>query len=373
VPTASHRYLPDVSLDGSDMFFGNYGMLVYTQKAMATTGGTSAASPSFAGVMALIVQKYGRQGNANVKLYQLGAAQFAGTGPSVFHDITSGNNNVPGLTGFTAGTGWDEVTGLGTPDVTLLVNNWGGSTVTAPTITTQPASQTVTVGATATFTVAASGTAPLSYQWYKNGSAVSGATAASYVTPAATTADNGSTFYAKVTNTAGSATSSTATLTVTSSTGSDLILNGGFESGSTSWTATSGVIAANGTSEPAYAGTYDAWLCGYGKTHTDSVAQSVKIPSTAASATLAFYLHIDTKETGSVVYDTLKAQVRNSSGTVLATLATYSNVNAASGYQLHSFDLSAYKGQTVQIYFVGTEDSSLQTSFVLDNISLKVQ
>ncbi len=127
VPSASHRYMPDVCLDGSDMFWGNYGMLVYTQGAMATTGGTSAASPSFAGVMALVVEKYGRQGNANVKLYTLGNAQYGGSGPAVFHDITSGNNDVPGLTGFTAATGWDEVTGLGTPDVDALVNNWSAS------------------------------------------------------------------------------------------------------------------------------------------------------------------------------------------------------------------------------------------------------
>jgi hypothetical protein len=112
------------------MFFGNYGMLVYSQGAMATTGGTSASSPSFAGVMALIVQKYGRQGNANTKLYPLGAAQYGSGGTVVYHDITSGNNNVPGLTGFSATTGWDEVSGLGTPDVTALVNNWNGGSPT---------------------------------------------------------------------------------------------------------------------------------------------------------------------------------------------------------------------------------------------------
>ncbi|MGC8723132.1 MAG: protease pro-enzyme activation domain-containing protein [Acidobacteriota bacterium] len=156
VPSASHRYLPDVCLDGSDMFFGNYGMLVYTQGAMATTGGTSAASPSFAGLMALVVQKYGRQGNANTKLYQLGTAQYNRTGPAVFHDITSGNNNVPGLTGFTAATGWDEVTGLGTVDVNALVNNWNGTTATYGISGT--VSGAVTSGVTMTLSGAASAT-----------------------------------------------------------------------------------------------------------------------------------------------------------------------------------------------------------------------
>ncbi|OLC92785.1 MAG: hypothetical protein AUH86_18395 [Acidobacteria bacterium 13_1_40CM_4_58_4] len=72
----------------------------------------------------------------------------------------------------------------------------------------------MTAGQTATFTVVATGTAPLSYQWQKNGGNIAGATAASYTTPATTTADSGSTFRVMVTNTAGTATSSAATLTV---------------------------------------------------------------------------------------------------------------------------------------------------------------
>jgi len=84
----------------------------------------------------------------------------------------------------------------------------------APLITTQPASQTVTAGQTATFTVVATGTAPLSYQWRKSGTAISGATAPTYTTPATTSADSGAQFTVVVTNTAGSVTSNTATLTV---------------------------------------------------------------------------------------------------------------------------------------------------------------
>jgi C1A family cysteine protease len=89
---------------------------------------------------------------------------------------------------------------------------------TPPSITTQPASVTVTTGQTATFSVVAAGTDPLSYQWYKNGAAVSGATSASYTTPATTTADSGAKFKVVVTNSAGSATSSEATLTVNKAT-----------------------------------------------------------------------------------------------------------------------------------------------------------
>src|SRR2546430_1219231 len=83
-----------------------------------------------------------------------------------------------------------------------------------PTITAQPANQTVTTGQTATFAVVAGGTAPLSYQWKKNGANITGATAASYTTPVTTTADSGSTFAVVVTNTAGTVTSAAATLTV---------------------------------------------------------------------------------------------------------------------------------------------------------------
>src|SRR5436305_9824069 len=85
-----------------------------------------------------------------------------------------------------------------------------------PSITTQPANQTVTVGQMATFTVVATGTAPLSYQWQKNTTAISGATSASYTTPATTSADNSAKFVVVVSNTAGSVTSNAATLTVNS-------------------------------------------------------------------------------------------------------------------------------------------------------------
>lgn len=87
----------------------------------------------------------------------------------------------------------------------------------APTITTEPASQSVSAGQTASFSVTATGTAPLSYQWKKNGGAISGATSSSYTTPATTTSDSGTQFTVAVTNSAGSVTSNAATLTVSTS------------------------------------------------------------------------------------------------------------------------------------------------------------
>ena len=84
----------------------------------------------------------------------------------------------------------------------------------APSVATQPASQTVTEGQTATFQVTASGTAPLAYQWKKNGSDISGATASTYTTPVTTGADSGTAYSVAVSNSAGTVTSSNATLTV---------------------------------------------------------------------------------------------------------------------------------------------------------------
>ncbi|MFJ4925535.1 hydrolase [Streptomyces sp. NPDC088736] len=154
-------------------------------------------------------------------------------------------------------------------------------------------------------------------------------------------------------------------------TAAQLLANPGFESGSSSWTASSGVIT-NSSGEAARTGSYKAWMDGYGSAHTDTLAQTVTVPSGCA-ATLNFYLHVDTAETTtSTAYDTLKAQVLNSSGTVLSTLATYSNLNAASGYTLRSLNLSAYAGQTITVKFTGTEGSTLQTSFVLDDTALNV-
>jgi hypothetical protein len=91
-------------------------------------------------------------------------------------------------------------------------------TAIAPAITNQPVSKSVTVGQTATFTVANTGTAPITYQWQKNGVAIAGATSSAYTTPAAATTDNGSLFTVSVSNSAGTVTSNGATLTVTGGT-----------------------------------------------------------------------------------------------------------------------------------------------------------
>jgi subtilisin family serine protease len=165
----------------------------------------------------------------------------------------------------------------------------------------------------------------------------------------------------------------TPTPTPTPVPGAELLLNRGFESGAVNWTATAGVIT-NSTGQTPRTGSFYAWLNGYGVTHTDSLFQQITIPSGVNSATLSFWLKINSAETTTTtVFDRLQVQIRNSSNTVLTTLATYSNLNKTTGYTLQTFDLSAFRGQTIRIYFLGTEDSSLQTSFVIDDTSCTTQ
>ncbi|HEY6139916.1 MAG TPA: protease pro-enzyme activation domain-containing protein [Thermoanaerobaculia bacterium] len=636
VPATNARFVPDVSLTAA----GHDGYLVVqghtaTVSGLGAVGGTSASSPSFAGLMALVNQKTATSwGNANTKFYTLANAQYTGSGTTMFHDVTSGNNSVPGVTGFSCGTGYDAVTGVGTVDANAMVNNWNGaatpdfgisasptsvsvaqggngtSTITtsvsggfnaaialsasgAPagtTVSFSPASiaapgsgsstMTMAVGASTaagTYTITVTGTggskthttsvsltvtaaggaltnggfetgtfsgwtttgtaavntaskhsgtygaqlgstAPsldstaaqtftlpsnastlsfwysntcpdtVTYDWATatlkdnvtgttstilakvctttpvwtqvnanvassaghsvtltltshddnyagdasytyfddvvvntstpdttapttsitapaNGATVSG-TAVSVTASASdnvgvtkvefyldgtlkstdttspyawtwdsTTAANGShSLVSKAYDAAGNVgTSATITVTVSNNTSSQLLGNPGFENGNVTWTASTGVIDSS-TGEAAHSGSWKAWMDGYGSAHTDTLLQQVAIPSGKTSATLTFWLHIDTAETTTVTaYDTLKVQIRNSSGTVLATLATYSNLDKNTGYAQKSFNLNAYIGQTIQVYLVGVEDASAQTSFVVDDFALTVQ
>ncbi|MDX6248241.1 MAG: hypothetical protein QOF10_1601 [Kribbellaceae bacterium] len=150
--------------------------------------------------------------------------------------------------------------------------------------------------------------------------------------------------------------------------GGNLLLNPGFESGAVNWTGTSGPIT-NNTGRPARTGSWKLWLQGNGSTSTENVGQSVAIPASATSASLSFWIQIDTAETTtSTVYDTVKVQIVD--GATTTTLATYSNLNKSTSYLQKTFNLTAYKGKTVTVKFLGNEDSSLQTSFVVDDTSL---
>ncbi|GAA3439912.1 hydrolase [Kutzneria kofuensis] len=140
-----------------------------------------------------------------------------------------------------------------------------------------------------------------------------------------------------------------------------LLANPGFESGTASWSGNARI----GSVEAPHSGSADALFDGTGTTTTNTESQTVSIPA-GCSASLSYWLHIDTAEPTSTKYDTLTVAVGSS------TVASYSNQDAASGYQQHSVDLSAYAGQSVTIKFTGSEDYTKQTSFVLDDTALTV-
>ena len=150
-------------------------------------------------------------------------------------------------------------------------------------------------------------------------------------------------------------------------TAGQLLGNPGFETGTAApWSATAGVIDSS-AAEPARTGSWKAWLDGYGTTHTDTLSQTVTLPSGCSSYTFSFWLHIDTAETTTTVqYDKLTVKAGST------TLATYSNLNHAAGYAQKSFSLASFAGQSVTLTFTGTEDSSLQTSFVVDDTGMNV-
>ncbi|MCT9105075.1 M4 family metallopeptidase [Streptomyces mirabilis] len=248
-----------------------------------------------------------------------------------------------------------------------------GSHVTPPSsgvTVTNPGSQSSTVGTAVSLQISASstntGTLTYAATGLPTGLSISSSTGAITGTP--TTAGTYSSTVT-VTDSTGATGTASFTWTVSSSggggtcTSTQLLGNPGFESGNTTWTATSGVIT-NSSSQAAHAGSYKAWLDGYGSTHTDTLSQSVTIPS-GCKASFTFYLHIDSAETTtSTAYDKLTV----TAGTT--TLATYSNLNKATGYTQKTFDLSSFAGTTVALKFSGVEDSSLQTSFVVDDTAV---
>ncbi|MFI1567236.1 M28 family peptidase [Streptomyces sp. NPDC020490] len=156
------------------------------------------------------------------------------------------------------------------------------------------------------------------------------------------------------------------TLTVNGAGGctvSQVISNGGFENGTSPWTGDTGAIGSF-SGQSAHSGTRYAWLAGYGYAATDTVNQTVTVPAGCTKATLKYWLHIDTAESGTTAYDTFKVQV---DGT---TRQTYSNADAATGYTERTLDLSQYLGRQITLTFTATEDSSLQTGFVIDDATL---
>jgi hypothetical protein len=241
----------------------------------------------------------------------------------------------------------------------------GGNTVTV----TNPGTQTGAVGTPATLQIHATDSAGGQTLTYTASGLPAGLSITSGGLISGTPTTTGTrTVTVTATDTTGAAGSATFTWTITGGGGGGCsgqkLGNPGFETGTPApWTATTGVVS-NNTSEPARTGSWKAWLDGYGTAHTDTLAQRVAIPA-GCRATLTYWLHIDTSETTTTTqFDKLTLTI---GGT---TLATHSNLNHNTGYTQHTLDLSPYAGQTITITFTGTEGTTKQTSFVLDDTTL---
>ncbi len=151
VPNDGRRGVPDLSLTSAS----HVGYLVRAGNQTYIAAGTSAATPAFAGITGLLVQKTGeRQGNLNPNLYALANKQSAG-GAAVFHDITSGNNTVPGVSGFDAAAGYDPATGLGSVDADTMTARWSDAATPLPAfqLSVEPAMVSVAAGSSVSVTV----------------------------------------------------------------------------------------------------------------------------------------------------------------------------------------------------------------------------
>jgi subtilisin family serine protease len=328
--------------------------------ATNTISGTSMATPHVTGAAALVLAQHPSFTPQQVRDSLVNSATIgviSGVGTGSPNRLLFVDNGTP--------TGNDFSLTASPASVSTVAG--GTATATITTTTTSGTAQTVTLSATGLPTGAAASFSPISV--------TSGGTSTLTVTTAASTPAG--TYPVTIVGTGTSATHSTPlSLLVTGAGGScpspgQKLANPGFESGNVSWTASTNVIGQWAPSgQPTHSGTWGAWMDGYGTTHTDTVTQAVTLPAGCSSYALSLWLHIDSAETTTTTaFDRLTVQVVAGSTT---TLATYSNLNKAAGYSQKSFNLASFAGQTITIRLVATEDSSLQTSFVVDDTALTV-
>jgi hypothetical protein len=149
-------------------------------------------------------------------------------------------------------------------------------------------------------------------------------------------------------------------------------VNGGFEGSVSPWVGSgSGYFYTSNGNYPQNGTGYIYF--GVNNSVSGQAYQTVTIPSTA-TGTLTFWLNVTSSETTTTTaYDRLFVEVRSTSGALLATLGTFSNLNktTAGNYIQRSFSVAAYRGQTVRIQFRSTMDSSITSTFRVDNVSLQ--
>ncbi len=375
------REVPDVTAD-ADPYSG---YVYYHDGNWLGIGGTSAAAPLWAAFAALTDSSSSCNGTAigfaNPVLYEAAASSYS----SDFQDVTSGENDYTGSNGglYKAGAGYDMASGLGSPDGANLPAALCSDRSSANTVTvTNPGTQTTTVGASVSLQVVAADSSPSATLTYTATGLPTGLSisAASGVISGSPSRAASSTVTVTATDDTSSFGLATFTWTVTSSCPAKQSLgNPGFETGVPSpWTSSAGVVvstAETGGVEVARSGSWFAWLDGYGVPHTDWLMQKVSIPSDCTSYVFSYYQHIDTfEDTATKVADTLEVQVLSSTRKVLKNLATYSNLNAAKGYHLVTFDLAAYAGRAVYIKFIGVERDTYDgtTDFTIDDTALRV-
>ena len=334
----------------------------YSQGGWLEVGGTSASSPIIAAT------------------YALAGTPAAGTYPSSYpyqhttslYDVTSGSDGTCSPAYLCTGeVGYDGPTGLGTPHGTAAFASGGttGNTVTV----TSPGNQTGTVGTAASLQIHATDSAAGQTLTYSATGLPAGLSINSSTGLISGTPTTATTYSVTVTarDTTGATGSASFTWTISAAggggcTATQLLGNPGFETGSAApWTSTAGVINENGAGETSHSGSWYAWLDGYGTTHTDTLSQSVTIPAACTKTTFSFWLHIDTAETTTTTqFDKLTVTANST------TVATFSNLNHNTGYVLETFSLGSFAGSSVTLKFSGTEDSSLQTSFVIDDTAV---
>lgn len=270
-------------------------------------------------------------------------------------------------------------------DFALIVYNANAGTATSPTIGVSPSSLSFTATAAGsnpanqTINISNTGGGTLNWTATDNASwltiSPANGTAPSILTATANISGlTAGTYNGTITISAAGATNSPlnvpVTLTVNSG-GTELLVNGGFESGTTPWVL-SGAVRSTGGSPRTGVGYL---IAGGGNNNSHTAYQQITIPA-GSSPSLNFYLNVTSSETTTTtIYDRLFVEIRNSSGTLLATPATFSNLNkvtATNAYTLRgTYNLSAYAGQTVRIQFRATTDSSLPTTFRIDDVSVK--